>query len=117
MHLYRPDTGCTPALETKIGLRDIKLVLSILLIGQVFTIDRLSQACSIDPVTGQKGAINRYVRRRFRDVPLFGYPCVIEVELAQVFISKNARRMEHCEFVDKGWRIWRNPSRRLTRHS
>ena len=24
----------------------------------------------------------------YRDVPLFGYPCVIEMELAQVFISK-----------------------------
>ena len=36
-------------------------------------------------------------------MPLFGYPSVIEMELAQVFISKNERRMEICEFVDKGW--------------
>ena len=48
---------------------------------------------AIDPVTGQKGTINRYVRRQVRDMPLFGYPCVIEMELAQVFISKNARRL------------------------
>ena len=61
----------------------------------------------IDPVTGQKGTINRFVRRQVRDVPLFGYPCVIEVELAQVFISKNARRLEYCEFVDKGSRFTR----------
>lgn len=62
---------------------------------------------TIDPVTGKKGTINRYVRRQVRDVPLFGYPCVIEIELAQVFISKNERRMERCEFVDKGCRFTR----------
>jgi len=69
---------------------------------------------AIDPVTGQKGTINRYVRRQVRDVPLFGYPCVIEVELAQVFISKNARRLEHCEFVDKGWRFTRRFCRMIS---
>ncbi|MCF6230661.1 MAG: hypothetical protein L3J62_07710 [Gammaproteobacteria bacterium] len=40
-----------------------------------------------------------------RDVPLFGYPCIIDIQLAQVFISKNERRMESCEFVDKGYRF------------
>ena len=69
---------------------------------------------AIDPVTGKKGTINRYVRRQVRDVPLFGYPCVIEVELAQVFISKNERRMEHCEFVDKGWRFTRRFCRMIS---
>jgi transposase len=59
----------------------------------------------IDPVTGIKGTVNRYVRRQVRDVPLLGYPCILEIELAQVFISKNARRMEACEFVDKGNRF------------
>ncbi len=58
---------------------------------------------AVDPVTGKKGTINRSVRRRVRDVPLFGSPCVIDIELAQVFISKNERRMESCEFVDKGY--------------
>lgn len=62
--------------------------------------DRRKRA--IDPVTGKKGTINRYVRRRVRDMPLFGHPCFIDIELAQVFISKNERRMESCEFVDKG---------------
>ena len=69
---------------------------------------------AIDPVTGKKGTINRYVRRQVRDVPLFGYPCIIEVELAQVFISKNERRMEHCEFVDKGWRFTRRFCRMIS---
>ena len=58
-----------------------------------------------DPVTGEKGTVNRYVRRQVRDMPLFGCPCVIDMELAQVFISKNERRMERCEFVDKGCRF------------
>jgi len=69
---------------------------------------------AIDPVTGQKGTVNRYVRRQVRDVPLFGYPCVIEMELAQVFISKNERRMERCEFVDKGWRFTRRFCRMIS---
>lgn len=60
---------------------------------------------AVDPVTGRKGTINRHVRRQVRDLPLFGYPCVIEIELAQVFISKNQRRMERCEFVDGGCRF------------
>ncbi|MFT5211281.1 MAG: transposase [Flavobacterium sp.] len=58
--------------------------------GQQFVIhcsrDRRRQA--VDPVTGKKGGINQHVRRQVRDVPLFGYPCVIELELAQVFTSK-----------------------------
>jgi len=69
---------------------------------------------AIDPVTGKKGTVNRYVRRQIRDVPLFGYSCVIEFELAQVFISKNERRMEHCEFVDKGWRFTRRFCRMIS---
>jgi transposase len=69
---------------------------------------------AIDPVTGQKGTVNRYVRRQIRDVPLFGYPCMIDMELAQVFISKNERRMEHCEFVDKGWRFTRRFCRMIS---
>ena len=69
---------------------------------------------AIDPVTGKKGTINRRVRRQVRDVPLFGYPCVIEIELAQVFISKNQRRMEECAFVDTGWRFTRRFCRMIS---
>jgi len=60
---------------------------------------------AIDPVTGKQGTINRYVRRQVRDIPLFGYPCYLEIELAQVFITKNERRIEACDFVDKGCRF------------
>lgn len=58
----------------------------------------------VDPVTGRQGTVNQYVRRKVTDLPLFGYPCVIDIELAQVWISKNERRLEQCDFVDKGCR-------------
>ncbi len=57
---------------------------------------------AIDPVTGQKGRINRLVRRQIRDMPLLGSMCSLEIELAQVYINKNERRMERSPFVDKG---------------
>lgn len=59
---------------------------------------------AIDPVTGRQGTVNQYFRRKVTDLPLFGHPCVIDIELAQVWISKNERRLERCEFVDKGCR-------------
>jgi len=60
---------------------------------------------AVDPLTGKKGTINRYIRRQVRDVPFCGHRCMIEIELAQVWISKNERRIERCEFVDKGSRF------------
>ena len=54
---------------------------------------------AVDPATGKKGSINQHVRRQVRDIPLFGYPCVIDIELAQVFINKGERRIEGCDFV------------------
>lgn len=74
--------------------------------------DRRSKA--VDPLTGKKGTVNQYVRRQVRDMPLFGYPCIIEIELAQVFICKNERRMEACEFVDKGCRFTRRFCRMIS---
>ena len=67
--------------------------------------DRRKKA--VDPVTGMKGTVNRYVSRDVRDIPFMGYRCMLKIELAQVFVSKNARRMESCEFVDKGSRFTR----------
>jgi transposase len=59
---------------------------------------------AVDPVTGRQGRVNQYVRRKVTDLPLFGHPCVIDMELAQVWVSKNERRLEQCDFVDKGCR-------------
>jgi transposase len=64
--------------------------------------ERDKRRAAIDPVTGQKGRINRLIKRQVRDAPVFGQPCLIEIELAQVFINKKERRMEDCPFVDKG---------------
>ena len=58
----------------------------------------------IDPRTNQSGTINRYVRRRVRDLPISGHPCVIDIELAQVSTPTYERRIEHCEFVENGAR-------------
>lgn len=57
---------------------------------------------AVDPVTGQHGRINSLVERTVRDTPLMGKMCTIEIELAQVYVNKNERRIEHSPFVDKG---------------
>ena len=62
---------------------------------------------AIDPLTGIKGTINLKRRRTVQDMPLFGHACFIEIEWAQVAISKNQRRMEGCKFVAKGCRLTR----------
>ena len=56
----------------------------------------------IDPVTGKKGTVNRYVNRKVRDIAFAGYPCILEIQQAQVFINKNERRIENFDFLDKG---------------
>jgi len=66
---------------------------------------RDSRRKAVDPLTGKKGTINRYINRQVRDVPFCGMRCIIEIELAQVWVSKNERRIESCEFVDKGRRF------------
>jgi transposase len=59
---------------------------------------------AIDPKTKQQGTVNQYVRRTVTDLPIFGLPCSIDIELAQVAINKNERRIEACEFVENGCR-------------
>ena len=54
----------------------------------------------IDPITGQQGTVNRYVRRLVQDLPFLHRPCFLEIEQAQVHIGKNQRRMEFLSFVD-----------------
>ena len=56
----------------------------------------------LDPETGQSGTINRYVRRRIKDTPLFGCYNIIEIELAEVRLSNGVRRIEEVCFVEKG---------------
>ena len=66
--------------------------------------DRDRRYRAVDPITGGGATINRYVRRKVRDVPLCGHDCYIEIELAQVVTADGRRRMEASEFVDNGAR-------------
>ncbi|WP_419901440.1 helix-turn-helix domain-containing protein, partial [Kiloniella sp.] len=59
----------------------------------------------VNEIKLDEGSINQHVRRQVNDIPLFGYPCVVEIELAQVYINKGERRIEGCDFVDKGCRF------------
>lgn len=72
--------------------------------------DRRFQA--IDPLSGKPATVNRYVNRRVRDIPICGYDCHLEIELAQVVTSDGRRRMESCGFVDTG-RVYTNRFCRL----
>jgi transposase len=56
---------------------------------------------AVDPYTSRTGTVNQYLRRQARDVPLFGLPCVVNIELAQVWVSKNEQRIESSDFVGK----------------
>lgn len=59
---------------------------------------------TVDPITGNACTVDHYVQRRIRDLPISGYPCCIDIELAQVRTSDSVRRLEHCDFVSKGGR-------------
>ena len=73
----------------------------------IITCDRDRRMKAVDPLTGQTGTINRYVRRQVRDLPLFGCECFIEIELAQVRIGRDERRIEQYDWIDKGSRYTR----------
>ena len=69
--------------------------------------DRDQRCRVVDPRSGQTATVNRYVRRRVRDLPLWGQDCWLEIELAQVMTGDHKRRMEACEFIDTGVRFTR----------
>jgi len=58
----------------------------------------------IDPVSTLKTNINRYIRRTIKDLPLFGHPCLVEIELAQINTHDGYRIIEDNAFVDVGCR-------------
>ncbi len=55
-----------------------------------------------DPISQKPGTVNCYVRRVIHDLPLLSLRVNVEIELAQVLTKENKRRIEHCDFVDKG---------------
>ena len=56
----------------------------------------------IDPITKKPGTVNCYVRRVIHDLPLLSNRVQIAIELVQVQTKDNKRRIESCDFVDKG---------------
>ena len=58
----------------------------------------------IDPTNGQAATVNCYQRRTIRDLPLCGFDCYLEIELAQVVAANGRRLLETSEFVDTGSR-------------
>lgn len=58
----------------------------------------------IDPISGKPATVNCYQRRTIRDLPLCGFECYLEIELAQVATSTGRRLLESADFVDKGSR-------------
>lgn len=68
----------------------------------IVTCDRDRRYQAIDPTNGKRGTVNCYQRRTIRDVPLCGFDCYLDIELAQVAAANGRRLIEACEFVDKG---------------
>ncbi len=58
----------------------------------------------IDPVSKLKTTVNKYICRIVKDIPLFGHPCLVEMELAQVNTHDGYRIIEDSFFVDVGCR-------------
>lgn len=55
-----------------------------------------------DPDNKKPASVNSYMRRIIHDLPLLNFQVQIEIELVQVLTKENKRRIEFCEFVDKG---------------
>jgi transposase len=58
----------------------------------------------IDPRTGQRGRVNRRLRRTVWDVPLFGRRVALDIEYREIVIGARDRRVEQLAFVDPGAR-------------
>jgi len=56
----------------------------------------------VDHRTGQRGTVNRRLRRRVRDLPLWGRAVTLEIEYCQLKVRATDRRMERLDFVDPG---------------
>ncbi len=65
----------------------------------------------VDHRTGRTGAVNRLLRRIVLDVPLGGWPCEIEIEYAETFLSFGQVRVERLPFVSPGVRVTRRYAR------
>lgn len=62
---------------------------------------------------GRNGMVNRLLRRRVRDMPLAGYACEVEIEYAEVFLSRSQVRVEQLPFVQPLARVTRRFARMI----
>lgn len=65
----------------------------------------------IDHRTGRTGSVNRLLRRTVLDVPLGGWPCEIEIEYAETFLSPGHVRVEALPFVSPKVRVTKRYAR------
>lgn len=58
----------------------------------------------VDARTGQRGRVNRRLRRRVWDVPMFGHRVALDIEYLEIAIGARERRVEQLAFVEAGAR-------------
>jgi transposase len=58
----------------------------------------------VDARTQHRGRINRRLRRRVWDVPMFGHRVALDIEYLEIAVGARDRRVEQLEFVDAGAR-------------
>lgn len=73
--------------------------------------DRDRRRRPVDHRTGRTGSVNRLLRRTVLDVPLGGWPCEIEIEYAETFLSPGQVRVERLPFVSPKVRVTRRYAR------
>ena len=61
--------------------------------------DRDRRRRPVDHRTGRRGQVNRLLRRTVLDVPMGGWPCEVEIEYAETFLSPGHVRVERLPFV------------------
>src|SRR5574343_1122755 len=61
--------------------------------------DRDRRRRPVDHRTGRRGQVNRLLRRTVLDVPIGGWPCEVEIEYAETFLSPGHVRVERLPFV------------------
>ncbi|MCL4470365.1 MAG: ISL3 family transposase [Gammaproteobacteria bacterium] len=73
--------------------------------------DRDRRRRPVDHRTGRTGSVNRLLRRTVLDVPLGGWPCEIEIEYAETFLSFGQVRVERLPFVSPKVRVTKRYAR------
>jgi transposase len=65
----------------------------------------------VDHRTGRRGTVNRLLRRTVWDVPIGSWPCEVEIEYAETFLSPGHVRVEALPFVYPGARVTKRYAR------